>query len=65
MVSSASHAVTPEPSELMRDLEDLFMTQEEPFSGTSVYGQYRVMKLAQDSGIKVRVSDRTWSRCKA
>ncbi|MCQ6963395.1 asparagine synthase (glutamine-hydrolyzing) [Methanolobus chelungpuianus] len=53
MVSSVSHAVTPEPSELMRDLEDLFMTQEEPFSGTSVYGQYRVMKLAQDSGIKV------------
>ena len=53
MVSSVSHAVTPEPAELMRDLEDLFMTQEEPFSGTSVYGQYRVMKLAQDSGIKV------------
>ncbi|AFV22880.1 putative asparagine synthetase, glutamine-hydrolyzing [Methanolobus psychrophilus R15] len=53
MVDSVSYSVTPESSELMRDLEDLFMTQEEPFSGTSVYGQYRVMKLAKDSGVKV------------
>ena len=53
MVDSVSYSVTPEPSELMRDLQDLLTTQEEPFSGTSVYGQYRVMKLAKDSGIKV------------
>ncbi|MCQ6963392.1 asparagine synthase (glutamine-hydrolyzing) [Methanolobus chelungpuianus] len=48
-----NYSVTPEPAELMRDLEDLFMTQEEPFSGTSVYGQYRVMKLAKDNGVTV------------
>ncbi len=53
MVDSVSYSVTPGPSELMRDLQDLFLTQEEPFSGTSVYGQYRVMKLAKDNGVKV------------
>jgi asparagine synthase (glutamine-hydrolysing) len=53
MVDSVSYSVIPEPSELMQDLQDLFMTQEEPFSGTSVYGQYRVMKLAKENGVKV------------
>jgi asparagine synthase (glutamine-hydrolysing) len=52
-VNALNYSVTPAPDELMRDLEDLFMAQEEPFSGTSVYGQYRVMKLAKDNGIKV------------
>ncbi|MDW7731747.1 MAG: asparagine synthase (glutamine-hydrolyzing) [Methanolobus sp.] len=53
MVNSVNFCISPSPSELMNDLQELFMAQEEPFSGTSVYGQYRVMKLAQDNGMKV------------
>jgi len=52
-VNSVNYGVTPQPSELIEDLHELFMTQEEPFSGTSVYGQYRIMKLANETGIKV------------
>lgn len=37
----------------LKDLEDLIWTQEEPFSTLSVYGQYRVMKLAHEKGMKV------------
>ncbi len=48
-----NYSVTPEAAEFMQDMQNLFRTQEEPFSGTSVYGQYRVMKLAKDNGIKV------------
>jgi asparagine synthase (glutamine-hydrolysing) len=53
MVNSMNFCVTPDTSDLMNDLQELFLTQEEPFSGTSVYGQYRVMKLARDNGMKV------------
>ncbi|TGC07440.1 asparagine synthase (glutamine-hydrolyzing) [Methanolobus halotolerans] len=52
-VNSTNYGVTPQPSELIDDLQDLFITQEEPFSGTSVYGQYRIMKLVHDEGVKV------------
>jgi asparagine synthase (glutamine-hydrolysing) len=52
-VNAENYSVTPESTELIQDLQDLIMTQEEPFSGTSIYGQYRVMKLARDNGITV------------
>jgi len=39
--------------DVLRDLEDLVYTQEEPFSTLSIYGQYRVMKLAKENGMKV------------
>ncbi|MDW7731746.1 MAG: asparagine synthase (glutamine-hydrolyzing) [Methanolobus sp.] len=52
-VNSVNFGVTPLPSELIDDLHDLFMAQEEPFSGTSVYGQYRIMKLAHENGVRV------------
>jgi len=52
-VNAENYSVIPESTELMQDLQDLIITQEEPFSGTSVYGQYRVMKLARDNGITV------------
>lgn len=52
-VNSLNYGVTPLPSELIDDLHDLFMAQEEPFSGTSVYGQYRIMKLAHENGVRV------------
>ena len=40
-------------SELLDDLEQLITTQEEPFMGLSPYGQFRIMKLAKDKGMKV------------
>ena len=39
--------------DILEDLEDLIYTQEEPFSTLSIYGQYRVMKLANENGMKV------------
>ncbi len=39
--------------ELLDDLEDLIWTQEEPFETLSIYGQYRVMRLARENATKV------------
>ncbi len=39
--------------ELLHDLEDLIDTQEEPFPTLSIYGQYRVMRLAKENDMKV------------
>jgi len=39
--------------DVLRDLEDLIQTQEEPFFTLSIYGQYRVMKLAREHAMKV------------
>lgn len=44
---------TPTSAELLEDLEDLVYTQDTPFSSTSIYTQYRIMRLAKKSGIKV------------
>lgn len=43
----------PKSNELIKDLEDLVYTQDIPFGSTSIYAQYRVMKLARENGIKV------------
>jgi len=48
-----TYRITPTPEDLMRDLSDLVRTQEEPFATLSIYGQYRVMQLAHQSGMKV------------
>ena len=45
--------VFPSKTELFDDLEDLVYTQDFPFGSTSIYAQYRVMRLARDNGIKV------------
>ncbi|MDI9616232.1 MAG: asparagine synthase (glutamine-hydrolyzing) [Methanothrix sp.] len=45
--------VTPTTEDLIADLQDLIRTQEEPFRSLSIYGQYRVMKLANETGMKV------------
>lgn len=39
--------------ELFQDLEDLVYYQDIPFGSTSIYAQYRVMKLAKENGVKV------------
>lgn len=47
------HKTTFNGEDILKDLEELVYTQEEPFDGLSIYGQYRVMKLARDNKIKV------------
>ncbi|HEU4716924.1 MAG TPA: asparagine synthase (glutamine-hydrolyzing) [Bacteroidia bacterium] len=45
--------VTPEPGELVRDIEELIFSQDVPIWSTSTYAQHRVMKLVRDNGIRV------------
>ncbi len=47
------YKVYPQGDELLRDLEDLVYVQDFPFGSTSIYAQYRVMKLARESGVTV------------
>jgi len=48
-----AHSVSPSTEDLSRDLGDLIRTQEEPFGSMSIYGQYKVMQLANKNGMKV------------
>jgi len=48
-----AHSVSPSTEDLIRDLYDLIWTQEEPFGSLSIYGQYKVMQLANRNGMKV------------
>jgi asparagine synthase (glutamine-hydrolysing) len=50
---ATSHTVAAEPGDLERDLDDLILSQGEPFGGTSIYAQYRVFRLAREHGIIV------------
>jgi asparagine synthase (glutamine-hydrolysing) len=43
----------PNDKDLLNDLNDLIYYQEIPFGSTSIYAQYRVMKIASESGVKV------------
>lgn len=52
-VNAVVHKVHVSPKELANNLENLIDTQGEPFGSTSIYGQYRVFKLAQEHGITV------------
>ncbi|MBE8540573.1 asparagine synthase (glutamine-hydrolyzing) [Geoglobus acetivorans] len=47
------YRVAPTAEDLLKDLLDLVYYQEEPFISTSMYSQYRVMRLAKENGIKV------------
>jgi len=44
---------TPDAASLHNDLEKLFYHQEEPFSSSSIYAQYKVYELAGEQGVKV------------
>lgn len=48
-----AHRVSPSTEDLLKDIYDLIRTQEEPFGSLSIYGQYKVMQLANKSGMKV------------
>lgn len=47
-----SYFIYPKVDEFKNDIDDLIYTQDEPFSSTSIYAQYRVMKKASE---KVKV----------
>lgn len=48
-----NYVVIPAEEDLVRHLSDLIHVQEEPFGSTSIFGQYMVMKLINEHGIKV------------
>ena len=52
-VGAISHKVLISPKDLVRDLDDMIMAQGEPFGSTSIYAQYRVYKMAKETGITV------------
>jgi len=52
-VGAVAHKVLITPSDLINDLDDMIKFQGEPFGSTSIYAQYRVYKLAKESGITV------------
>lgn len=52
-VGAIAHKVVVSSQELARDLDDMIRAQGEPFGSTSIYAQYRVYKLAKESGITV------------
>ena len=47
------HDVWPSPEQFFEELESLFWHQEEPFTSTSVYAQWSVMRLAKQNGVTV------------
>jgi len=52
-VGAISHKVVVNQEELANDLDDMILAQGEPFGSTSIYAQYRVFKLARESGVTV------------
>lgn len=52
-VSAISHKVNANAEDLKSDIDDMIGAQGEPFGSTSIYAQYRVFKLARESGITV------------
>jgi asparagine synthase (glutamine-hydrolysing) len=47
------HDVWPTAEQFFEELSDVFWHQEEPFSSTSVYAQWSVMRLAKQNGVTV------------
>jgi asparagine synthase (glutamine-hydrolysing) len=52
-VDAHAYKVMVTPAEIVQDLDDLVVAQGEPFATTSIYAQFRVFKLASESGITV------------
>lgn len=50
---ATAHTVTPNKTDLSRDLDELICAQAEPFGSTSIYAQFRVFKLAREFGVTV------------
>lgn len=52
-VGAVPHKAHATAGDLMSDIDDMVSAQGEPFGSTSIYAQYRVFKLARESGITV------------
>ncbi|MCL6419723.1 asparagine synthase (glutamine-hydrolyzing) [Aestuariirhabdus haliotis] len=52
-VGADIHKVEVSGSELAADLDEMIRSQGEPFMSTSIYAQYRVFRLARESGVTV------------
>ena len=52
-VNSKSHKIIANQIEFQKDLDDMILTQGEPFTSTSIYAQYRVFRLAKENGVVV------------
>ncbi|ABE74405.1 asparagine synthase (glutamine-hydrolyzing) [Psychrobacter cryohalolentis] len=52
-IKAIEHKVVSNSAEMQKDLDNMLLMQGEPFGGTSIYAQYRVFKLAKESGITV------------
>lgn len=48
-----AHKIEIHPEELVRDLDELIITQGEPCGSTSIYAQFRVFRKVHETGIKV------------
>ncbi len=53
VTGATPHKVKATAEDLARDLDRIVSVQGEPFGSTSIYAQYRVFKLARDSGVTV------------
>ena len=52
-LNAIPHKVKVNEKEMQLDLDEMLLRQGEPFSSTSIYAQYRVFKLAKESGVTV------------
>ena len=52
-MGAIAHKVIANQDEMREDLDAMLLKQGEPFGGTSIYAQYRVFKLAKESGVTV------------
>ncbi|MDC1118124.1 asparagine synthase (glutamine-hydrolyzing) [Alphaproteobacteria bacterium] len=52
-VDARHHKISLTGQQLAQDIDNLIITQGEPFGTTSIFAQNRVFKLAHDNGIKV------------
>jgi len=48
-----SHRVFPDGEELMRRIDDLVVSQDEPFGSSSIFAQWSVFRAAREAGVKV------------
>lgn len=52
-INAIPHKIHATRDEMLQDMEDLILSQGEPFGSTSIYAQYRVFKEAAKQNIKV------------
>jgi asparagine synthase (glutamine-hydrolysing) len=50
---TTAHHVFPDAGDFLRDLPKLLWHQEEPFTTTSIYAQWQVMRAAREAGVPV------------